>query len=228
MLIAEVLAAAATFLVVSEVTPAVTPPAHPFYLSLGAHRKRHNGIFARGKLCGFDVGGFEHVMSTVGPVPDTITATELVVEIQRLKQLISAQSYVGDDNSPQHAQVSARYSIAPWAATRENNVKLADLVPTHQKVCCADLVCKTSCLVTVTWSLTVSRLCTTQLDRPTRSAHCCCSTGTGPVDHMPKVTQPVDLSIPGWAAWYITRFLVKLTPKGIVLSVLSQYLASVT
>ena len=58
-------------------------------------------------------------MSNVEPAPDMITATELVVEVQRLKQLICAQRRVEFDTSPEHAQESARYAIARWEATRE-------------------------------------------------------------------------------------------------------------
>ena len=35
----------------------------------------------------------------MGSVPEMITATELAVEVERLKQLISAQVHVGDDDS---------------------------------------------------------------------------------------------------------------------------------
>jgi hypothetical protein len=61
-----------------------------------------------GTLCLFSFGTvlvcffFEwlsYMLSAMGSGPGMITATELAVEVARLKQLISAQVHVGDDDS---------------------------------------------------------------------------------------------------------------------------------
>ncbi len=40
-----------------------------------------------------------YTLPAMGSVPEMITATELAVEVERLKQLISAQVHVRDDDS---------------------------------------------------------------------------------------------------------------------------------